>query len=92
MLSYDFIDIDGEEHLYLAGMISRRERKWRNPFRKSHEELEELVRQRTNELMQANEALTRLSQIDGLTGISNRRYFDEYLNVNGSEVCGRKAR
>jgi diguanylate cyclase (GGDEF)-like protein len=32
------------------------------------------------ELLWANQELTRLSSLDGLTGIANRRYFDDYLN------------
>jgi diguanylate cyclase (GGDEF)-like protein len=31
-------------------------------------------------LTEANLKLQRISQLDGLTGIANRRYFDEYLN------------
>lgn len=41
--------------------------------------LEERVAQRTVELEAANQELQRLSQLDGLTQIANRRRFDEYL-------------
>jgi diguanylate cyclase (GGDEF)-like protein/PAS domain S-box-containing protein len=41
--------------------------------------LELLVEERTNELSKANEALQKLANVDGLTQISNRRYFDEEL-------------
>jgi two-component system, chemotaxis family, response regulator WspR len=37
------------------------------------------VKKRTKELMIANEELRRISFLDGLTGIANRRYFDEFL-------------
>lgn len=42
-------------------------------------ELENQVAKRTQELMEANAELQRLSFLDGLTGIANRRYFDEVL-------------
>lgn len=35
-------------------------------------------------LKEANELLNRLSNMDGLTGIANRRRFDEYLNMEWS--------
>lgn len=41
--------------------------------------LEEEVAERTKELEERNEALKRLSFTDGLTGIANRRKFDETL-------------
>ncbi len=42
--------------------------------------LEQRVRERTLELENANRALARLAEIDGLTQISNRRSFDEYAH------------
>ena len=45
----------------------------------AHEELENQVKKRTEELMIANAELQRISFLDGLTGIANRRYFDEFL-------------
>jgi len=42
-------------------------------------EMESLVAQRTEELRQANEHLSRLSFIDALTGLANRRRFDDAL-------------
>jgi diguanylate cyclase (GGDEF)-like protein len=41
--------------------------------------VETLVSQRTRELDEANRKLASLSLTDGLTGIANRRYFDDYL-------------
>ncbi|MDK2979983.1 MAG: hypothetical protein PWQ55_330 [Chloroflexota bacterium] len=46
---------------------------------KSQRLLEQKVKERTAALNQANAKLERLSQIDGLTGLNNRRYFDERL-------------
>ena len=43
------------------------------------EHLEDLVRDRTNELEAANDRLKKLSRVDGLTGIANRRRLDEEL-------------
>jgi len=43
-------------------------------------EMELLVAQRTEELRQANEHLSRLSYADALTGLANRRRFDEALH------------
>ena len=40
-----------------------------------------LVEQRTRELEEANRRLERLSMLDGLTGVANRRRFDEALDV-----------
>jgi diguanylate cyclase (GGDEF)-like protein len=45
----------------------------------SHRELEQKVAERTRELRKANRRLEALSTTDGLTGIANRRRFDEAL-------------
>jgi diguanylate cyclase (GGDEF)-like protein len=49
-------------------------------LRVRHAELELLVEQRTDELKQANERLSRLSFVDALTGLANRRRFDGALD------------
>ena len=51
-------------------------------------ELVRLVEERTQDLRLANENLLRLSSLDPLTGLANRRVFDETL---GAE-CARRAR
>ncbi len=43
--------------------------------------LTDLVEARTRELAEANEALRRMSYIDSLTGVGNRRRFDELLET-----------
>jgi len=48
-------------------------------LRHSHEELEKRVEERTHELVLLNKELEKLSLSDGLTGIANRRYFDDIL-------------
>lgn len=45
----------------------------------AHEQMEKRVGERTNALEQANRQLAALSQTDSLTGIANRRRFDEIL-------------
>lgn len=42
-------------------------------------ELVQLVQLRTADLRKANEELARLSEVDGLTGVANRRSFDQFL-------------
>lgn len=46
-----------------------------------NEAMEELVRQRTRELEQANQALERLASSDPLTGLLNRRGFDARMTA-----------
>jgi len=47
--------------------------------RRRQQQLEALVDQRTRELSEALTKVERLSRIDGLTGVANRRYFEERL-------------
>lgn len=48
-------------------------------IRRRNEELEAVVRERTRQLAEANQALERLATMDGLTGIANHRVFQEQL-------------
>ncbi|OYU14255.1 MAG: hypothetical protein CFE37_11760 [Alphaproteobacteria bacterium PA4] len=50
-------------------------------LRARHLQMESLVAQRTEELRLANEHLSRLSYVDALTGLANRRRFDEALEA-----------
>ena len=52
----------------------------RERLQQAHDSLELKVRERTQELEELNEKLRALSLMDGLTGIANRRYFDEFLD------------
>lgn len=52
-------------------------------------DLEEKVRIRTNELEAANKRLEILSTTDGLTGLLNRRYFDECYEQAYLDACRR---
>ncbi len=58
---------------------------------KSNQELERKVRERTLALEKANEELSRLAILDGLTKIANRRRFDEHLNIEWKNHLREKA-
>ena len=49
-------------------------------LRRRNQEMGRLVAEKTEELRLANEGLSRLSLLDALTGLPNRRRFDEALN------------
>jgi len=51
-----------------------------------NETLEQRVAQRTVQLQQANRQLAALSATDGLTGLANRRHFDEVLAIEWSRA------
>ena len=65
----------------------RKHRQWQL---RHQEELEEEVHKRTAELAEANERLELLARTDGLTGLYNHRYFQEYL-VKEVERCHRSS-
>ncbi|MGB6008218.1 diguanylate cyclase [Castellaniella sp.] len=48
-------------------------------LRSHHQALEQQVAERTRALVLVNQQLTELSVTDGLTGVSNRRHFDDVL-------------
>ena len=50
------------------------------------ERLEELVEERTSDLQEANKKLEELSRRDGLTGLYNRRMFDQCLDREWSRA------
>lgn len=63
--------------LLLAGLFKLRTRQLQN----QHAEMEKLVAEKTEALRLANEHLSRLSFVDALTGLSNRRRMDETLET-----------
>ena len=56
-------------------------------LRARHAEMERLVAQRTEELRLANEHLSRISFIDALTGLANRRRLDEAVEHEWRRAC-----
>ncbi len=62
------------EQLYLRDKAMRASRL---ALQKKNEELESRVAARTRELQQANARLQKLADIDALTGVANRRHFEE---------------
>jgi len=72
--------------LWTGLMFSRRlnkelaeQARLRNEIEVANLRLEDKVRERTSELEEANRKLAALSVTDGLTGLANRRRFDEVL-------------
>jgi diguanylate cyclase (GGDEF)-like protein len=49
--------------------------------------LEQRVEERTAELVHLNRELQRISRIDSLTQVANRRYFDLYLDQEWEKAC-----
>ena len=60
-------------------------------IKKYQEHLEELVNNKTRELTEANLKLEELANVDGLTGISNRRIFDEVLDREVNRAIRKKS-
>lgn len=73
------VTMDGQ-HLY-TGIVKDITKRKRNEaeIEKYRRHLEELVAERTRELTAANEKLKELINVDALTGIANRRYFNEVI-------------
>ena len=77
--------------LALAGALWAGDRLRVRRLRAREEILRRLVEERTRALAEANQRLERLSALDPLTGLANRRRFDEVLDVEwrrGSRTGG----
>jgi diguanylate cyclase (GGDEF)-like protein len=61
------------------GDLSRSFSTMTHQLKASFTTLEQRIEERTIELIQINQELERLANIDGLTQVANRRYFDHYL-------------
>lgn len=71
--------LDSQLEAYKQEQIARKAQSRALEIQKqANEVLEQRVRERTDELEQANQKLEALSVTDGLTGIKNRRYFDRF--------------
>lgn len=68
--------------LYVEGFIEdvTSQVEYADALKKMAAELERKVSEKTRELEEANQKLLILSNTDGLTGIANRRHFNEMLN------------
>jgi len=71
------VKVEAREY-HLASVITELEEAKTRLVKYSHQ-LEDMVAERTEELQAVNAELGRLANLDGLTRISNRRLFDEYL-------------
>ena len=59
--------------------IHRERQRMEHHLSRQAQRLQRLVRLRTQELTEANRRLQALSECDGLTGVANRRHFDQVL-------------
>lgn len=93
LFSADLIDIDDETCLIFIWHDITQRKQAEEEVRQARDQLEAKVAERTRELHEVNKALSvvneevakmneelqRLTLVDGLTGIANRRCFDEFL-------------
>jgi two-component system chemotaxis family response regulator WspR len=70
------------DRLELIARIRYHSRAYLNQLQR--DEAYSALRESQQNLMEANLELQRLTKVDGLTGLSNRRYFDEYLQAEWS--------
>ncbi|TXT38633.1 MAG: diguanylate cyclase [Comamonadaceae bacterium] len=77
-LNHDVLPIQSADEI---GELAREFSQMADHIYEAHEQLESKVQERTAELEAANRQLQALSSTDGLTGIANRRRFDEVLET-----------
>jgi len=75
ILAMAYILLDGFVNLHTA-------------FEELNVNLEHKVQERTREIRELNEDLKRLADRDGLTGIYNRRFFNEYFEIEVKRARG----
>jgi diguanylate cyclase (GGDEF)-like protein len=68
-------------------LLLKQEKDMRKAKQQELVELTDVLIKTNDQLKQANEKLRRVSLIDGLTGIYNRRYFDETLDKEWRRLC-----
>ncbi|CAG35043.1 diguanylate cyclase domain-containing protein [Desulfotalea psychrophila] len=94
LLSHGLIWLSGLLLIYFGGrrvMLSTEERNQANKELLRHKQhLEIKIRQRTAELTEANQKLEHISLTDGLTGIANRRHFDNLIAKEWSRAIREK--
>lgn len=78
LLANNDLPVDNDDEI---GELARDFHSMATRVRESHMRLEEKIRERTEALEAANQKLLELSATDGLTGIANRRRFDEALST-----------
>ncbi len=55
--------------------------KWREKIHEAQkQDFKKIINEKTQELKKANANLQKIAHLDGLTGLSNRFYLDEYIN------------
>lgn len=84
----DRINVMRQEKLQAQAQLLQAQDQLVESLQRSERELERRVAQRTEELQVLNQRLETLSMTDALTGIANRRQFDELLALE----CKRAAR
>src|SRR5690606_14704251 len=75
----DRINVMRQEKLQAQSRLLQTQEQLVQSLQRSERELEERVAERTEELQVLNSRLATLSLTDALTGIANRRHFDEVL-------------
>lgn len=75
------VDDENDNQLYYEGSLENitKRKNAEKALKQAKKELELQVEQRTRQLVELNKELQQLSSLDGLTGINNRRYFDQFL-------------
>ena len=71
----------GRRHSCRLRADAREQANLRDALARANHELELKVQERTAELEEANVRLSRLSEVDGLSGLANRRKLDEVLQT-----------